>query len=247
MLQIKNISKKFNNLQVINNITCSVASQDFVVIMGPNGTGKSTFFDIIAGKTIPDSGSVHIDTEDVTHVPEKERVMCVGRLLQNTHQGSCSHLSVRENLALASLKKKNAGLRHGIKALEEEIIETFLVPLKLNLEKLLDVPMGTLSGGQRQIITFVMLILHQPKVLLLDEPTAALDPLSATKLLLFAKSYAAKHKTATLLITHDPQIAKHMGNRLWILEKGTIAREFGEEKSNLSLKELYHQVEYTKL
>lgn len=244
MIKLNQLNKQFNNLQVLRGLSSTIEQDDFIVIMGPNGTGKTTLFDIISGKTFPDSGTIEIDGLDCTKMPEQKRASLVGRLFQNTYLGSCSNLTIRENLAMATFKQKKAGLGVGIKAFPEQVIEEFLVPLKLNLESMLDVPMGALSGGQRQMISFIMTVLHQPKLLLLDEPTAALDPNSATKLLVFAKKYAKEHRIPVLLITHDPMVAKHLGNRLWILEEGIIKREFGEEKLGLDPTEFFQHIDY---
>ncbi len=247
MLRLKNVSKQFNQIQVLSQFSCEVEIDDFIVVMGPNGAGKSTLFDLISGKTAPDQGMIQIDGEDVTFWPEKKRASAVGRLFQNTHLGSCSHLTIRENLSMANLKEKRAGLRLGIKNFPEEAVEEILRPLNLNLERLMDVPMGALSGGQRQIISFAMATLKPPKILLLDEPTAALDSESATQLLTFAKGYAKKHRIPILLITHDPLVAKHLGNRLWILKGGKIETEFGIEKKEMDPQEFFHPIHYDRL
>lgn len=243
MLRLEVISKKFNEIQVLNGFSCTVQQGDFVVIMGPNGTGKSTLFDVISGKTAPDSGRVLIDGIDITLLPERKRTGLIARLFQNTSLGCCSTLTVRENLAMATLRERQAGLQDALRSFPEEIVELLLKPLKLNLENHLETPMGALSGGQRQIISFIMSILKPPKILLLDEPTAALDPNSATQLLAFAKNYANAHQIPALLITHDPIVAKHLGNRLWIIEGGCIKREFGPEKSELDPRDFFHQID----
>lgn len=247
MLQLNHISKAFNGLKVLQELSCVANDGDFIVIMGPNGTGKTTLFDIISGKTMPDTGSIIIDGIDCTKLSEKERAHYVGRLFQNTYLGSCATLTVRENLAMATLKERTASFHLGTKAFPEHIIEEYLAPLQLNLESKLDVPMGALSGGQRQLISFIMTVLHRPKLLLLDEPTAALDPNSATKLLVFAKEYAKKNKMPVMLITHDPLVAKHLGNRLWILEEGSIKSEFGLEKQGLNPGDFFHHINYDSL
>ena len=240
MLYLSNISKKFKNLDVLKSISCIVNRGDFVVIMGPNGTGKTTLFDIITGKIAPDQGVIYLDGEDITGWSEKQRASYIGRLFQNTYLGSCSALTVRENLAMATLKNKRASFKSGIKAFPEKMLAEFLQLLDLSIDNLLDIPMGALSGGQRQIISFMISILTPPKMMLLDEPTAALDPKSAAQLLSFAKNYAKLHRIPTLLITHDPFVAKYLGNRLWIFEEGTIKREFGPEKSELNPQDFFY-------
>ena len=180
MLKIINISKKFNRLEILKNFSCEVQRGDLIIIMGPNGAGKSTLFETISGRIRPDRGTIFLNGLDVTNMHEMERAQFIGRLHQNTYLGSCSNLTLRENLAMMYLKDRRAGLRRGIKLFPEEIVENLLKPLNLNLEKLLDFPMAALSGGQRQIVAFIMVILKPPKILLLDEPTAALDPASST-------------------------------------------------------------------
>lgn len=247
MLKIKNLSKKFGNLKVLNNLSCELHRGDFVILMGANGTGKSTLFETIAGKIIPDQGSIYLNGEEITYMSEKKRASFIGRLHQNVYLGSCSNLTIRENLAMACLKDKKAGLSLGIKLFSEEIVESLLKPLNFNLDKLLDMPMGALSGGQRQAISFIMAILRPPQILLLDEPTAALDTKTATLLLSFVKEYAHRHGIPTLMITHDPFLAKHLGNRLWILQNGQIHREFGEEKNTLDPQDFFHSIDYAQL
>jgi putative ABC transport system ATP-binding protein len=245
-LTIKNVSKRFNNIEVLKNISCELNPGDFVIMMGANGTGKSTLFEMIAGKILPDEGTIYLNGSDITQTPERKRASFIGRLHQNTFLGSCSNLTIRENLAMAQLKGQMAGLALGIRRFPEDIVEELLKPLNLNLEKLLDVPMAALSGGQRQIISFIMTILQPPQMLLLDEPTAALDPQSATSLLSFAQSFASRHQIPTLLITHDPLVARHLGNRLWILQEGRIQREYRSEKSTMNPLDFFHAIDYAK-
>src|SRR5205823_109927 len=145
MLRLENIFKKFNGIEVLKGLSCEVREGDFVVVMGPNGTGKSTLFDIISGKTILDEGTVWLNGNDITHMPEQKRAFLVGRLFQNTYLGSCASLTLRENLSLATLKGRRAGLTRGIEAISEEVIEELLKPLNLRLEKVLDTPMMALS------------------------------------------------------------------------------------------------------
>lgn len=225
MLKLEDIHIAFNRLKVLNGLNCELNRGDFVALMGCNGAGKSTLLDVITGASKPERGRIFIDQKDVTEWSEMERAPFIGRLFQNTRLASVSTLTVRENLSLAMLKGGAATLRKGLSRFPEEVVERVLRPLNLRFEELLDTPMGDLSGGQRQIISFIMATLIPPRILLLDEPTAALDPRSATELLLFAKEFVAKRKIPTLMITHDPEIARDVGNKLWVLEGGVLRCE----------------------
>lgn len=247
MLEMINVSKKFNQLEVLKNFSCKLHRGDFVIIMGPNGTGKSTLFETIGGKVTPDEGTILLDGVEITHIHERKRSRWIGRLHQNTYLGSCSNLTIRENLAMVHLKDRRAGFKKGLRLFPEMVVDRLLRPLNLNLEKMLDVPMGAISGGQRQIIAFIMTIINPPKILLLDEPTAALDPASSMMLLSFARDYANEHQIPTLLITHDPLIAKHLGNHLWILQNGRIHRKYGMEKQTMSPSDLFQAIDYVQL
>ena len=243
MLYLNNICKTFQQTQVLQHFSCKMNPGDFVILMGPNGTGKTTLFDIISGKTLPEQGSIYLGDLDLGSLSEQKRALYVSRLFQNPALGCCLSLTVRENLAMAMLKGQSARLKTGIKAFPEKIVSDF----NLNISHLLDVPMQALSGGQRQLISFVMSILKPPKVLLLDEPTAALDPASATELLSVVKTYALQHQMIVLLITHDPVIAKHLGNRLLILEKGSIQKDLGPEKQYMNPHDFFCPIDYGKL
>lgn len=247
MIRLENVSVAFDGNKVIKNLSCRISEGDFISIVGPNGAGKTTFFDLISGRVRLSEGRIFIGGEDITDLSEQERASYIARLFQNTYFGCVSSMTIRENLALAMLKNKNAGLALGIKNFPEYVVENVLANLGLGLEKMLDKKMGLLSGGQRQIVAFVMATLHKPKILLLDEPTAALDPHSATNLLVFVKDFVSAFKITTLLITHDPHIAITLGNKLWVLERGNIKKEFGEEKRNLSPEHLIGHIDYEKL
>ncbi len=248
MLKLENISVSFGPLDVLKNLSCEVRQGDFIVVVGANGAGKSTFFDIIAGKTKPTRGKIELEGIDITQTTEIERAILVTRLFQNTHLNSVGSMTVAQNLALALYSRKKASLAHGMKDMPIEKARELLKPLNINTELYLDKPMGSLSGGQRQLIAFVMSTLHIPQILLLDEPTAALDPNAATKLLQFASTFIKQHKITTLMITHDPHIALSMGNKVWILEDGKITKQYDEaEKKNLNPDKLIGQIDYATL
>lgn len=221
MLKIEKVKISFHGIAILRDLSCEVGASDLVTIMGHNGAGKSTLFDIIAGKTMPDEGHVILGDDDVTALSEQQRASSVGRLFQNTYHGSVATMTVRENIAMATYKGRAAGLQCGVATFPSDVVDEVLAPLGLNLEKLLDVPMGMLSGGQRQILSFIMATLVPPEVLLLDEPTAALDPRSAAMLVAFIQEYVATHRIPTLLITHDKEIAA-IGTKQWALQEGKL-------------------------
>jgi len=248
MLNLKNINVTFGTNHVLKDLSCTVQAGDFIVIVGTNGAGKSTFFDTIAGKVKPDSGTIFLDGADITNLSEIQRACMVTRLFQNTHLNSVGSMTVAQNLAMAGYSRKSARLVDGMDGLTPEQLVALLAPLNLDTASLLKKPMNALSGGQRQLIAFMMSTLQAPKVLLLDEPTAALDPQAATKLLQLASTFVAKHKLTTLLITHDPHIALSIGNKIWILEDGHITKQFGvEDKKNLNPEHLIGHIDYQSL
>ena len=247
MIKLKNISISFDKISVLRNFSGNIKEGDFITLIGANGSGKSTLLDIIAGKIKPHSGSILFDEKNITELNELERAPFVSRLFQNTHLSSVPSMTVAENLALATYKKRRLGLIWGMKHFPNKIINKILKPMNLDLEKLLHKPMGALSGGQRQIISLVMATIIPPKILLLDEPTAALDPGAATKLLIFAAKFIKKHNITTILITHDPHIAITLGNKLWILQDGVIKKEYMQEKRQLSPDHLIGEIDYDQL
>jgi len=248
MLDLKNINVTFGTNHVLKDLSGSVQAGDFIVIVGTNGAGKSTLFDTIAGKVKPTHGSVIIDGQDVTNLGEIKRAGIVTRLFQNPHLNSVGVMTVAQNLAMARYSRRRANLVDGMDGLTPEQLEKMLAPLELDTQTILQKPMNALSGGQRQLIAFTMSTQHAPKILLLDEPTAALDPQAATKLLKLAHQFTHKHKITTLLITHDPQIALSIGNKIWILENGKITKQFGaEDKKNLRADDLIGHIDYAAL
>lgn len=225
MLKLENIHVEYDGLKVLKGLNCSLEKGDFASIIGSNGAGKSTFFDVITGKVKPQKGRVLLDQKDITRLTESERAPIIGRLFQNVCLASVDNLTVRENLALATLKGKKPTLKKGLNKFPTELVKEVLEPLQLRIEDLLDTPIKQLSGGQRQIVSLIMTTLVPPKILLLDEPSAALDPRSATELLIFAKTFVKKNKIPTLLITHDLAVAKNIGNQFWALKGGKLELE----------------------
>lgn len=247
MLKLKNINVQFGRNHVLKNLTCSVEQGDFIVVVGCNGAGKSSFFDTIAGKLQPKSGSVFIDNKDVTTLNELQRSGMVTRIFQNTRLNSVGCLTVAQNLAIAQYSRRSAQLINGMHEMPRQRAIELVQSLGMD-ESILDRPMHALSGGQRQLIAFVMSTQLIPKILLLDEPTAALDPQAATKLLEYAGKFIKEHKVTTLLITHDPQIALSLGNKIWILENGVISQQFNaDQKQNLHPDKLIGQIDYAAL
>jgi putative tryptophan/tyrosine transport system ATP-binding protein len=247
MLKLKNITVSFNNTPILRDFSGEIHEGDFIVIVGANGTGKSTLFDTLAGKTKPQSGSILLDTTDITHLNEQQRAHLITRIFQKTELNSVGSFTVAQNLALAQYSRRSARLVDGMQAMPRERAEQIIQELGMNIS-ILDRPMRALSGGQRQLIAFAMSTQQIPKVLLLDEPTAALDPHAATRLLVHATQFIKQYKVTTLLITHDPNIALAVGNKIWILDNGKIAREYSaQDRQNLTADKLMGHIDYALL
>ncbi|MGY3804322.1 ATP-binding cassette domain-containing protein [Pigmentibacter ruber] len=223
MIRVENVHVNFGEFKALSNINCSIQEKDFILILGHNGAGKTTLLDTISGRIKPSTGKIFRNSSDITQLSETKRAQFISRVFQNTHMGSVATMTVAENLAMAMLKSKTAGFKSAIKNFPENIVEETLKPLGLRLEELLQTPIGKLSGGQRQIITIVMATLCEPDLLLLDEPTAALDPVSTENLLQFVNNFTKQRKIATMMITHDEQRAKFLANRTWVLQKGELS------------------------
>lgn len=212
MLELKDISVSFDTHRVLDRINLRVAKGELIAIIGHNGAGKSTLFDVISGRVEPSSGNILFDGADVTHLTEAKRAKWIGRLQQRVGQGSVANMTVRENLCLAALKGKTASLSAGAK----------LFSSPPGLEHLLDLKMGSLSGGQQQLIAFHMAMVTRPRFLLLDEPTAALDPEAAVRLNEAIKSIVKEKQIPTLLITHDLDAARKLGTEVRELSAGVF-------------------------
>jgi putative ABC transport system ATP-binding protein len=241
MIELKNIEVNLNGDNILKNISIKINMGDFITIIGPNGTGKSTFLNLISGKIKASSGDIFIDNKNVTQQTELERTKIIGRLFQDPKLNTVGSLSVKDNISLAMLKNRTPKIRKNRANVEKDVI-TLMSPICDNTHELLNKPMHTLSGGQRQMIALVMATICPPKILLLDEPTAALDPISAKKMLDFSVKFIIAHKITTLFITHDMACAQNLGNRLWIMNNGTIKKDLGPEKQNLVIQKLIEEI-----
>jgi len=247
MLQFSSVSFFIGRKKIIDSISHTVQKGDFIIILGHNGAGKSTLFDLISGKQTPTKGKISFCDNDITQVGEVERSQFVGRLHQNPRNNVISSMTVRENLALALYKNRYVTVRNGLSCLEDQFT-TVLSGLFHNVEIILETKMSNLSGGQQQTIASIMITAHQPELLLLDEPTAALDPNAATNVLQFLHKQIQKNKTTTMLITHDPYIALHLGNKIWILEQGKIKKEIDKSiEKEIHPEQLIGHIAYEKL
>jgi putative tryptophan/tyrosine transport system ATP-binding protein len=244
MLEIKNISKTFNvgtvnQKTALYNLSLTLNEGDFVTVIGGNGAGKSTLLNAVAGTWFVDSGSISIDGVDVTKMPEYKRAKLLGRVFQDPMLGTAATMRIDENLALANRRGKVRGLGSGITAAEREGYKEILKSLDLGLENRLTSKVGLLSGGQRQALTLLMATLKKPKVLLLDEHTAALDPKTAAKVLAKTDEIIETNNLTTLMITHNMKDAIAHGNRLIMMDNGKIILDIsGEEKKRLTVEDL---------
>jgi putative ABC transport system ATP-binding protein len=244
MLELKNIKKTFfpgtvNEKVALKGIDLVLEDGDFVTIIGGNGAGKSTMLNAISGVWKPDCGQVIIDGVDVTHLPEYKRAKYLGRVFQDPMMGTAKDMEIEENLALALRRGKRRGLKWRITREERENYRRILADLDLGLETRLTHKVGLLSGGQRQAVTLLMATINTPKVLLLDEHTAALDPKTAAKVLEITDRIVEKDHLTTLMITHNMQDAIDHGNRLIMMHEGSIIIDVkGEEKKKLTVPDL---------
>ena len=244
MLEIRDIRKTFNagtvNEKVaLNGVSLHLAPGDFVTVIGGNGAGKSTLLNSVSGALEVDEGQIVIDGVDVTHLPEYKRAKYIGRVFQDPMMGTAATMQIEENLALAARRGKVRGLGSGITAAERKGYVEQLAMLDLGLENRMTAKVGLLSGGQRQALTLLMATLQKPKLLLLDEHTAALDPKTAAKVLETTQRIVEKDNLTTLMITHNMRDAIAYGNRLIMMYNGRIAVDVsGEEKKKLTVEQL---------
>ena len=249
MLEIQNIHKTFNpgtiNEKVaLNGVNLNLNPGDFVTIIGGNGAGKSTTLNAIAGVWSVDEGKIIIDGVDITKLSEHKRALYLGRVFQDPMTGTAATMSIEENMAIAARRGERRGLGWGITKTERERYKEALKELDLGLEDRLSSKVGLLSGGQRQAITLLMASLKKPKLLLLDEHTAALDPKTAAKVLAISDKIIQEHQLTAMMVTHNMKDAIAHGNRLIMMHEGKIIYDVsGEEKKNLKVADLLAKFE----
>lgn len=246
MLEIRDLTMVFNKEQsvenhkiALNHVDLKVEEGDFITVIGGNGSGKSTLMNMISGVYTPDGGSIVLDGLDITHLTEERRAISLGRVFQDPLMGTCGNMSILENLEIASRRGEKPNLKWGFSKEKLPKYKELLHSLDLGLENRLNQKVGLLSGGQRQAVTLIMATLKQPKLLLLDEHTAALDPKTARKVLELTDKIVNENKITTIMITHNMRDAIKYGNRLLMLNNGKIVLDIkGEEKKNLTIEQL---------
>ena len=245
MIDLQNISKtynkgKVNEVNAIVNLSLSIKPQDFVVVVGANGSGKSTLLDLIAGSILADEGCIEMDGKNVSKWPDYKRSRFIARVFQNPFSGTSADLSILDNFRLAALRTQNKALKIGIDTQFKKRVSEQIAQLGMGLENKLLQPMGSLSGGQRQALTLLMAVMDDVKILLLDEPTAALDPRSADVVLKIANQLAQQYQLTTILITHNLKDAFQNGNRILQMAEGKIIRDLNySSKNKLTQNEIF--------
>lgn len=244
MLTISHVSKSFNpgtvnEKKALTDLSLHLAPGDFVTIIGSNGAGKSTLFNAIAGDFLADSGSIILDGQDITFAPAHKRSKHIGRLFQDPMRGSAPGMTIEENLSMAS--GRGGWLSH-ITRSDRALFRDKLALLDMGLEDRMRQPVGLLSGGQRQALTLLMATFCPPKLLLLDEHTAALDPATAEKVLEITKEVVSQHKITTLMVTHNMRQALELGNRTLMMDSGGIVLDVaGEQRQRMTVADLLAQ------
>ncbi len=249
MLEIRGAQKTFNpgtpnEVRALQAVDLTVKEGEFVIVIGTNGSGKSTLLNAVAGAFFLDSGSVAVDGKTVTKWAEHRRASLIGRVFQNPFSGTAPHMSIAENLVLAAQRGKRRGLGWALTGRMVAGMQQRIRALNMGLEDRLDNPIGTLSGGQRQALTLLMATWLKPRLLLLDEHTAALDPKSADQVVRLSDEIISRDKLTTLMVTHSMQQAAHLGNRLVMMHQGRIIHDFrGAEKQRLRSSDLLQTFE----
>ena len=249
LLNMMHIEKSFNigtinEKKVLNDLSLTINDGDFITVIGGNGAGKSTMLNTIAGVYKVDGGRILLDGQDITYKSETDRAQYIGRVFQDPMMGTAPTMMIEENLAMAYRRTKKRGLGWGISAKEREIYRQALAQLGLGLEDRMSTKVGLLSGGQRQAVTLLMDTLQKPKLLLLDEHTAALDPATSAKVLELSDKIIRENNLTALMVTHNMQNAIDYGNRLVMMNVGRIILDIsGEEKKRLTIEDLLKKFE----
>ncbi len=249
MLDIRAARKTFNpdtpnEVRALQGVDLTVDEGSFVIIIGTNGSGKSTLLNAVAGNFMLDAGSISLDGTEITSWPEHRRASMIGRVFQNPFSGTAPSMSIAENLALAAKRGKPRGLGWALKGSLREELRDRIRRLNMRLEDRMDNPIGSLSGGQRQALTLLMASWIKPKLLLLDEHTAALDPRSADQVIQLSEEIVARDRLTTLMVTHSMQQASQLGDRLIMMHRGEVLHDFkGAEKRRLRAGDLLARFE----
>src|SRR5512136_3021156 len=244
MLELEGVTKIFNRGSIdekvaLQHIHLTVEKGEFVTIIGSNGAGKTTLLNVITGSVLIEDGNIAIDGFDVTHLPEFQRGRWIGRVFQNPLMGTASEMTIEENLSMALLRGKTRGLRKGVTESHRKVYRPILETLGLGLENRLKDRVGLLSGGQRQSLAILMATLALPKLLLLDEHTASLDPKTAAVVMDLTERVVQEHHLTTLMVTHNMEQAIRYGSRLIMMHEGRIVLDLsGEEKRRLTIPQL---------
>jgi len=241
MIQINNLNKVFNRgkankVEAISDVSLTIADKEFLVIVGSNGSGKTTLLNLISGSILPSSGTVIIAEENVTALADYKRSKWIARVFQNPLSGTASDLSILDNFRLAAIRTKAKGLSIGVNSEFKKQVKNKVAALGMGLENKLDQPMGTLSGGQRQALTLLMSVMDDCKVLLLDEPTAALDPRSADIVMKTADKIIKDFELTGILVTHNLKDAFNYGSRIIQMNEGKILKDLNN-KQKIDLKQ----------
>jgi len=245
MIKLENVSKTFNRgkaneVKAIDDLSLTISAQDYVVVVGANGSGKSTLLNLIAGSILPGNGSIEIEGHDVTRLHDYQRSRWIARVFQNPLSGTAPDLSILDNFRLAALRTHTKRLNIGTNSAFKQQVQDKIALLGMGLENKLMQPMGTLSGGQRQALTLLMSIMDECRIVLLDEPTAALDPRSARLVMETADKLIIEFNLTAILITHNLKDAHMYGNRLIHMAEGQVIKNYlREKKLNLTQSDLF--------
>ena len=252
MLDLTDVSKTFfagtvNERTALDRVSLSLAAGEFVTVIGSNGAGKSTMLNTIAGKLLPDTGRVVLDGADVTKQPDYRRAGQIGRVFQDPLAGTAPEMTIEENLAIAYSRGRRRGLRKGVTRAKRELFAGELASLELGLERRLTMKVGLLSGGQRQALSLLMATFSEPKILLLDEHTAALDPQRAELVTRLTAEAVERHRLTTVMVTHNMEQALQVGTRLVMMHEGRVVVDIaGERKERATVADLLSAFEQVK-